>query len=292
MTSVKPGSVVPLPAGAATTVTRAIPPLPLSVVSVVLTTETTDKAKARPPLAQRQRRGMAPIVYRMARESEGTLSPTPHYYMVQGRAAEIARASGSPASGAEHLFLAMLHDGGWPVSAISGLIDLARAETAVRGILDSPGYSPPPRPVFPGFVASGCAQELWGAKTAAAMGDSHLGLEHAFLAMIRNRETVAARALAGLADLDALEAAVVAAASAPVGPAEDAAVLPEGQRLDSPLLGAISDALPEGATFGFNSAGDRSWVDVFGPDGSLGRDVSREVLNTALISLGRPALNS
>jgi hypothetical protein len=31
---------------------------------------------------------------------------------------------------------------------------------------------------------------------------------------------------------------------------------------------------------------------VFGPDGSLGREVSREVLNTALVSLGRPGLDS
>jgi len=49
----------------------------------------------------------------------------------------------------------------------------------------------------------------WGAYLAVEMGDSYLGLEHAFLAMIRNRETVPARALAGLADLDALEAAVL-----------------------------------------------------------------------------------
>jgi hypothetical protein len=50
------------------------------------------------------------------------MSPTPHYHKVAGRAAEIARALGSPDSGAEHLFLAMIHDGGWPVSAVSGLV--------------------------------------------------------------------------------------------------------------------------------------------------------------------------
>jgi len=82
----------------------------------------------------------------MERASDGALSPTPHYYEIMGRAAEIARALGSPVGGAEHLFLAMLHDGGWPVRPISGLVDLARAEAAVRGILDSPGYSPPPPP--------------------------------------------------------------------------------------------------------------------------------------------------
>jgi hypothetical protein len=68
------------------------------------------------------------------------------------------------------------------------------------------------------------------------VGASHLGVEHALLAMIRDRETVPARALSSLADLDALDAAVVEAANAPVRPHEDAAFLPEGQQLDSPLL--------------------------------------------------------
>lgn len=224
--------------------------------------------------------------------SDGAFSPTPHYYQIMGRAAEIARALGSPAGAAEHLFLGMLHDGGWPVSAIAGLVDLARAEAAVRGILDSPGYSPPPPPRFPASMVP--VQPSWGAGVAVEMGDSHLGLEHALLAMIRSRETVPARALAGLADLDALDAAVVAAASAPVGPHKDAAFPPEGQQLDSPLLSAIHDALPEGATFGFNGRAEtgETWIHVFGPDGSLGREVSREVLNTALVSLGRLGLDS
>jgi hypothetical protein len=131
----------------------------------------------------------------------------------------------------------------------------------------------------------------WGVEVAVEMGDSYLGVEHAFLAMIR-RETVPARALARLADLGALDAAVVEAKNAPAGePPEDAVFLPEGQQLDSPLSRAIIDALPEGTTFGFNSGGDgRTWMHVFGPGGSLGREVSREVLNAALVSLDRPGL--
>jgi hypothetical protein len=228
----------------------------------------------------------------MGRESEGMLSPTPHYYEIRGRAAEIARASGSPAGGAEHLFLAMLHDGGWPLSAISDLVDLARAEAAVLSILDSPGYSPPPPARFP--ARNGYVEPSWGVRVAVEMGDSYLGVEHAFLAMIRRRETVPARALAALADLDSIDAAVVEAKNAPAGePPEDAVFLPEGQQLDSPLSKAIVDALPEGTTFGFNAGADgRTWMHVFGPDGGLGREVTREVLNTALVSLGRPGLAS
>jgi len=217
-----------------------------------------------------------------------TLSPNPHYYEIMGRAAEIARALGSPVGGAEHLFLGMLHDGGWPVSAVSRLVDLGQAEAAVLSILNSAGYSPPPAPRF--LVRDGYVQ-AWGADIAIEMGDSYIGAEHALLAMIRARETVPARALAGLADLDAVEAAVVEAKNAPAGgPPEDAVFLPEGQEMDGPLRRAIIDALPEGTTFGFNSEGDeRTWMHVIGPGDSRDPGVTREVLNTALASLGRPA---
>jgi Clp amino terminal domain, pathogenicity island component len=193
-----------------------------------------------------------------------TLSPTPRYYEPRGRAAEIARAPGSPAGGAEHLFLGMLHDGGWPVTVISQLVDLGRAEAAVLDILNSPGYSPPPPPRFPlhdGYM------RLIGAEVAHQMGASYLGLGHAFLSMIRRRETVPARALASLADLDALEAAVLEALSAPVsGPPQDAVFLPEGLEMDGPLRRAVAEALPEETTFAFNSVPDEgTWIRVFGP---------------------------
>jgi Clp amino terminal domain, pathogenicity island component len=132
----------------------------------------------------------------------------------------------------------------------------------------------------------------WGAEVAFEMGDSYIGLEHAFLAMIRARQTVPARALAGLADLDALEAAVLEAKNAPPGPHEGAVFLPEGQEMDSPLRRAIVDALPDGTTFGFNSGGDeRTWMHVIGPHGS-NPELTREVLNAALASLNRPPLDS
>ncbi len=222
---------------------------------------------------------------------DGTLSPNPHYYEITGRAAEIARALGSPVGGAEHLFLGMLHDGGWPVSVISRLVDPGHAEAAVLGILNSPGYSPPPLPRL--LTRDGYVQE-WGADIAFEMGDSYIGVEHAFLAMIRRRETVPARALAGLADLDAVEAAVLEAKNAPAGgPPEDAVFLPEGQEMDGPLRRAVIDALPEGTTFGFNSGSDeRTWMHVIGPGGSRGPGATRDVLNNALASLGRPTLGN
>jgi hypothetical protein len=221
---------------------------------------------------------------------DGTLSPTPHFYEIKGRAAEIARALGSPVGGAEHLFLAMLHDGGWPVSAVAHLADPGQAEAAVLAILSDPGYSPPSPPRF--YVPAGYVH-LWGAELAVERGDSYVGVEHAFLAMIRNRETVPARALMGLADLESLEAAVLEALNAPAaGPPEDAVLLPAGQGMDSSLSRAIADALPDGTTFGFNNGEDeRTWIDVIGPNGSLGPEVTREVLDTALASLGRPPLD-
>jgi hypothetical protein len=176
------------------------------------------------------------------------------------------------------------------VSVISGLVDLGRAEAAVLGIINGPGYSPPPPPRFP--MREGDVR-MWGAEVAFDMGDSYVGVEHAFLAMIRTPETVPARALAGLADLDALEAAVLEAKNAPAaGPPEDALFLPEGQEMDGPLRRAIADALPEDTTFCFSSSeGEHTWMQVIGPGGSCGIAVTREVLNKALASLNRPTLD-
>jgi len=124
------------------------------------------------------------------------------------------------------------------------------------------------------------------------MGDSYLGLEHAFLAMIRMRESIPARALAGLADLDGLEAAIIEAKNAPPsGPPADA-VFPEGQELDGPLRRAVADALPDGTTFAFNTGPDeRTWIHVIDLGGTSDPALTRQVLNTALASLNRPMLD-
>jgi len=215
------------------------------------------------------------------------ISPTPHYYEIRGRAAEIARSFGSPVCGPEHMFLAMLHDGGWPVSVISPLADLAQAEEAVLSILGSPGYSPPPRPRL--LVPSGFVRSR-GAEVAFELGDDYLGVEHEFLSMIRARESVPARALAGLADLDVLEAAVLAAKNAaPGGPPAGAVFLPAGQELDAPLKRALAGALPDSTTYALGSEDERTWVCVLGPGDSSDPAITREVLDAALASLNRPA---
>jgi hypothetical protein len=126
------------------------------------------------------------------------------------------------------------------------------------------------------------------------MGDSYIGAEHALLAMLRARETVPARALADLADLDVLEAAVLEAKDAVVGrPPADAVFLPEVQVMDGPLRNAVADALPDGTTFVFNrDAGGRTWMRVPGRGDGSDRELTSEVLNAALASLNRPMLSS
>jgi hypothetical protein len=108
------------------------------------------------------------------------------------------------------------------------------------------------------------------------------------------RESVPARALADLADLDALEAAVLEAKNVPAGgPPDDAVFLPDGQEMDGPLRRAVADALPDGTTFGFSSDEDeRTWMHVIGPGDRNDPRLTREVLNTALDSLNRPTLDS
>jgi hypothetical protein len=203
------------------------------------------------------------------------LSPTPHYYEVRGRAAEIARSMGAGWVAPEHLLLAMLHDGGWPVSVLTGagLIDADQVEIAVVAAMNAPGYTPT------------VGAPLAGGRTAGALCDSYIGLEHVFLEIIGDRAGLPARALAGLADLDAAEAAVLAAKNAPPRAPDDAVFLPDGQDLDSDLLAALEERVPAGASFGFNHLDGRTWIHVWGDgvDGGAGR----AVLDAALTSLGR-----
>jgi len=211
----------------------------------------------------------------------GGISPNPLCYRVFGRADEIARVMGSEHARAEHLFLAIIHeDRTVPARQLATFVDLDRAEAAVReaaGQYGHPSSARPPRPEFAGFMV------------AHEMGDSYIGAEHLFLGLIRDRQGVPARALAGLVDLDQVEAAVLDVVNSPGYRVprcpEDGLLLPAGQELDEPLRMAIIESLPDGATFGFNWEDGRPWIRVTGPGNN------RDVLNAALARLGRPGLD-
>jgi hypothetical protein len=227
----------------------------------------------------------------MDEPSKGPISPSIRHYIVQGRAAEIARSFGYRTCGPEHLFLAMLHDGGYPVTAIADLVDFEQAEAAVLALFGDPDYTPPPPPRFPqrdGFLHS------WGAAIAFELDDDYLGLEHELLSILRYRDSVPARALAAQADLDALESAVLAAKNAPrpPQPPADAVILPDGFELDRPLRRALGDIVsPEEITWGRGTLDDgRPWIHVFGPDEATDDALTRQVLNRALATVGRPPL--
>jgi hypothetical protein len=215
-------------------------------------------------------------------DMDDVLSPAPQLYGIKGRAAEIARCANSQAIGAEHLFLAMIHDDESRLAQVlERLAGLDRIEVAVRERLNRPDYSPPEREFRNGFPVA-----RWtGTMAATIRGDSYIGVDHVLLEIIRDRETIPARVLDGLGCRDQVEAAVTAAMNAPLGTPADAVFLPEGQQLDGALRLAIIESLPEGTTFAFNWYEGRPWVVLHGPGDT------RAVLNTALARLGRQTLS-
>jgi hypothetical protein len=213
----------------------------------------------------------------------GALRLTTSYHEARGRAAEIAWGRGSWIILAEHFFLGMLHDGGWQcIRVLSQLTDLGEVESAVLAILDAPGYALPPGPARPVPMFQ---KEIWGVQDAERMGHPVISVEHAFLDMIRQRDTVPSLALVGLGvDLDAVEAAVVGAMTASAHVPDGAVFLPDGQECDDLLYGAVRDALPRGAGLSISPRGERPWLKVAGPYDTA------EILNAALEALGRPTL--
>jgi ATP-dependent Clp protease ATP-binding subunit ClpA len=181
---------------------------------------------------------------------------------------------------AEHLFLAIIHDNGMPAQVLARLADISRLEAAVTEAAGRAAAQPDERPSRP---------DLAGFRVAAEMGDSYVGTWHLLLALIRDRESVPARALAGLVDLGQVETAVTDVMNSPGFHGfkdsfdEDELLLPEGLKLDQALIGALARSIPEGAAFGFNWRKDdsRPWIHVSRPGDP------RAALNTALVSLGR-----
>jgi hypothetical protein len=190
----------------------------------------------------------------------------------------------SPQVRAEHLFLGIIHDGKC-VSAqvLAGLVDLDLVEAAVREAVGGTAGHPQGRPPLP---------ELAGFQVAIEMGDSYVGTWHLFLGLLKDRESVPARALASFVDLSRVEAGVIDVMNSPGfrgfknSFSEEELLLPEGQELDQALIGAVAKSLPGGAAFAFNWRKDdgRPWIHVSQPGNP------REVLNAALASLGRPPL--
>ncbi len=221
----------------------------------------------------------------MSADTAVPLTRTPRCYRVLARADEIARAAGSPDVGPEHLLLAIVHDvQAVPTQVLGRLADLDRVENALLEVVSSPGYSPP------GPARPAAGTEPRAAQVAATMGHSHIGVEHLFLAIIGDRDCAAAGVLARYADPGAVEAAVIAEMKTPgyrgePDPGAGRVFLPDGLELDRALAEAIAAGLPEGATFGVNWENGRQWVRVIGPGDT------REVLNAALASLGRPGLD-
>ncbi|HLK73862.1 MAG TPA: Clp protease N-terminal domain-containing protein [Streptosporangiaceae bacterium] len=100
-----------------------------------------------------------------------------------------------------------------------------------------------------------------GGSTAVAqeMGHPYVGVEHLFLAIIRDRDAVPTQALAELVDLDRVEAGLleVMASSGYAGQAPPGAIwFPRGE-LEERLA-----AMPPDARFGWNVAGDQAWIAV------------------------------
>ena len=192
---------------------------------------------------------------------------------------------GSPVAGPEHYFLGLLHANSWPVSFLAdrGILEPAVAEAAVLAIIGAPGYSPPARPL-PGDNVL-----LLAAKTAAAMGASYISDLHAFLAIIRQADTVPARAIARAlaasgADLAEVEAALAEHAADRIGPPDGAVILPADQDFDDEFRDALITARGPKAGMAVGvTADDRVWVHVADED-------SRAIVNTALTALQRPTV--
>jgi hypothetical protein len=211
------------------------------------------------------------------------ISPNPACYRVLGRADEIAYTANSPHMRAEHLFLAIIRDKGMPAQVLARLADISLLDAAVTEAAGRAVAQPDERPSRP---------EVAGFRVAAEMGASYVGTWHLLLGLIRDRQSVPARALGSLVDLDQVESAVTEVMSSPGfrgfkdSFGEDELLLPEGLELDAALIGALAKSVPEGARFGFNWRKDdgRPWIHVTRPGDP------RAALNAALVSLGRPSL--
>jgi ATP-dependent Clp protease ATP-binding subunit ClpC len=94
-------------------------------------------------------------------------------------------------------------------------------------------------------------------KVARDMGHSYVGVEHLFLAIIRDRDSVPTQVLAQHLDLDQVEAGLVQEMASPgyAGQAPANAVWFPQSELAERLAAA-----PPGSWRGWNVAGDQAWI--------------------------------
>jgi hypothetical protein len=122
---------------------------------------------------------------------------------------------------------------------------------------DDSGPSPTPRYSRVVDASAGVARE---------MGHSYVGVEHLFLAMIRDRSAVPTQMLARSMDLDQVEASLLEVIASPEyngAPPADAVWFPLSEL--SELVGVLPRCVPPGVEYGFNVAGDRAWIVVHEP---------------------------
>jgi Clp amino terminal domain, pathogenicity island component len=96
---------------------------------------------------------------------------------------------------------------------------------------------------------------------ARAMGHSHLGVEHLFLAIIQDKRAVPTQVLSQLADLAQVEARLRETMASPEyngAPPPGAMWMPASELLG--LLKALIATLPPGTEWGFNFAGHKAWL--------------------------------
>ena len=97
------------------------------------------------------------------------------------------------------------------------------------------------------------------AEVAREMGHSYIGVEHLFLAIIRDRNSVPAQALAARLDLHQVEASLVQEMASA---GYDGQAPPHAVWFPSSELGERLAAAPPGSWHGWNVAGDQAWIAV------------------------------
>jgi ATP-dependent Clp protease ATP-binding subunit ClpA len=104
------------------------------------------------------------------------------------------------------------------------------------------------------------------ARLAREMEHSYVGVEHLLLAMVRDRNAVPAQVLAGITNLDQVEARLREVMASEGYAGEPAAHAEWLLACELPaLLPALARCVPAGVKYGVNVVGDRAWVIVDKP---------------------------